>query len=221
MTDIVGNINAILEEIKPLKPNYPVTIIAVSKNQPSHAIETALQAGITHFGESYWQEAEKKIIALQHLPLTWHFIGDIQTNKCAAIGKSVDWVHSVSRLKIAQRLSDSRKNLPPLNVCIQVNLNKEPNKSGLAPGDVIAFIQQILSLPNIIIRGLMAIPQILTDTEKQYQNFLQLHALLLECNQSLELTLDTLSMGMSDDYLPAIKAGSTMVRIGRAIFGNR
>ncbi|MCW0218810.1 MAG: YggS family pyridoxal phosphate-dependent enzyme, partial [Prosthecobacter sp.] len=152
----------------------------------------------------------------------WHFTGPIQSNKAADIATHFDWVHSVDRLKIAALLSTHRpKDVPPLNVCIQVNLDHEASKSGVSAQDLPELALKVSSLPGLSLRGLMAIPAPSADEEAQYRGFLRLAHLQQQLNQDHHLALDTLSMGMSDDLIPAIRAGSTMVRIGRALFGER
>lgn len=204
------------------RPPGSVRLIAVSKGQPITAIEQAFIAGIRDFGENYWQEAQKKMNSLSHLPVHWHFIGPLQSNKTRAIAQQFSWVHSLDRHKIATQLSQHRPiNQPPINVCIQVNLDNEPNKSGVAILHLPELIKHANALPGIQLKGLMAIPKAESNPEVQYQSFLRLSHLLHDMNQQFNLTLDTLSMGMSDDLEAAIRAGSTMIRIGRAIFGER
>jgi PLP dependent protein len=204
------------------RPPEGVRLIAVSKGQNAEAIREAFAAGINDFGENYWQEAQRKMTDLCDLPLTWHFIGPIQSNKTAEISKHFNWVHSIDREKIARLLSRHRPpHLPPLNVCIQVNLDAEPSKSGIVAGELTVLARQVIELPGLRLRGLMAIPEAHNETQKQYDSLLRLATLLQETNQQLQSELDTLSMGMSDDLVPAIHAGSTLLRIGRAIFGER
>jgi pyridoxal phosphate enzyme (YggS family) len=199
-----------------------IHLVAVSKSQPISAIREAFNAGLTEFGENYWQEAHLKISNLQELPIIWHFIGPLQSNKTAEIAKNFSWVHSVFREKTAQLLSQHRPaHLPPLNVCIQVNLDKEPNKSGILEQEVNELAKYIHLLPNLKLRGLMAIPRPCQQNEQQYESLLRLTHLLKQLNQQSDYSLDTLSMGMSDDLTAAIAAGSTMLRIGRGIFGER
>jgi PLP dependent protein len=196
-----------------------IHLLAVSKNQTTHAIQSAFDAGIHDFGESYWQEAEAKQHALKHLPITWHFIGPIQSNKAKHIAAHFNWVHSLCREDIAKILSTKRPaSLPALNLCIQVNIDAETSKSGCSLDELIPLAKQILSYPNLRLRGLMAIPKKNTDTEAAYHTFLKLNQALDTLNNHLHLSLDTLSMGMSHDFIPAIRAGSTWVRIGRGIF---
>ena len=195
-----------------------VHLLAVSKTQPAEAIRQACQAGLHDFGENYLQEALEKQADLADLPLTWHFIGPIQSNKTKSIAEHFDWVHSVDRLKIAQRLSDQRpESLPPLNICLQVNVSGEASKSGCEPQDVPQLAQAIAALPRLRLRGLMAIPEPTDDPTEQRAAFARLRHLQAE----LQMDLDTLSMGMSQDLEAAIAEGATWVRIGTALFGAR
>lgn len=199
-----------------------ILLLAVAKGQSAKAIEEAFFAGIHHIGENYLQEAQEKMQQLAPLPLCWHFIGSIQKNKAEAIAKHFSWVHSISREKIAELLDLHRpSDLPPLNVCLQVNLDEEETKSGLNPAQVAPLAFALSQRPNLKLRGLMAIPKPHQGEEEQLNSFLRLRRLLNEVNQELGLTMDTLSMGMSDDWAPAIRAGSTILRVGRAIFGER
>lgn len=199
-----------------------VLLLAVSKQQSIHAITDAFKLGVTHFGESYYQEAQYKINALKDLAICWHFIGPIQSNKTKGIASHFSWVHSVNRQKIALLLNEHRaRHLEPLNVCIQVNLVDEESKSGITPTEASELAAAISQLPHLRLRGLMTIPPPQQDQQKQYDLFMQLNQLLHTLNQQLGLTMDTLSMGMSDDLVPAIKAGATIIRVGRAIFGER
>jgi pyridoxal phosphate enzyme (YggS family) len=194
----------------------------VSKGQTSPAIETAFQAGIRHFGENYVSELLQKITLLAKFSIQWHFIGALQSNKVSTIASQIQWIHSLDREKIAVLLSAHRSSkLPPLNVCIQVNLDKEEHKNGICSEDLFDFASFVTTLPNLHLRGLMMIPKPCSQPDLQYQSFLRLTQLLHQCNQRLPLHLDTLSMGMSQDYKAAIQAGSTMLRIGQAIFGKR
>jgi pyridoxal phosphate enzyme (YggS family) len=198
-----------------------ITLLAVSKVFPAAAVREAYEAGQLAFGESYVQEALDKIAALRDLPLEWHFIGPIQSNKTRAIAENFAWVHSVDRLKIAERLSAQRPPyLPPLNVCIQVNVSGEDSKSGVTPGEVLELAQAVARLPQLKLRGLMAIPAPAEGLEAQRRPFAQLRELMQQLNaQGLEL--DTLSMGMSHDLEAAVLEGATIVRVGSAIFGQR
>ncbi len=195
-----------------------VGLLAVSKAQPAAAIREAAEAGMRDFGENYLQEALDKQAELGELPLTWHFIGPIQSNKTKPIAEHFDWVHSVDRLKIAQRLSDQRPaELPPLNICLQVNVSGEASKSGCAPEELPQLAQAVAAMPRLRLRGLMCIPAPSEDPAEQRAAFARLRAL----RDELPLTLDTLSMGMSQDLEAAIAEGSTWVRIGTALFGAR
>jgi len=198
-----------------------VTLLAVSKTFGADAIEAAFAAGQIQFGENYIQEAVQKITALRHLPLVWHCIGPIQSNKTRLVAEHFDWVHTVDRLKIAQRLSEQRPvELPPLQVCIQVNVDSGPTKSGVAPEEVLALAQAVSKLPRLQLRGLMCIPEPAADFGAACSVFKRARGLFDALN-SAGLTLDTLSMGMSADLEAAIASGSTMVRVGSAIFGAR
>lgn len=202
-----------------------VKLLAVSKTCPPSAVLEAAKAGQLAFGENYEQEAIEKIKALREIapdmPLEWHFIGPIQSNKTRRIATYFDWVHSVDREKIAKRLSEQRPAfLPPLNICIQVNISDEESKSGLNPQDVLHLAQTISQLPNIKLRGLMAIPKEEKDPLKQREPFFKMKQLFNELQQK-GFDIDTLSMGMSADMDAAILEGSTLVRIGTAIFGAR
>lgn len=198
-----------------------VTLIAVSKTKPAVDIIAAYEAGQRCFGENYLQEAELKIAALTDYDIEWHFIGRIQSNKTASIARHFDWVHTVSKLKHAQRLNQQRPDqLPPLMVCIQLNLSGESSKSGITADELPELASQISKLPKLRLRGLMTMPAATADEQQQRAVFSQLKQLQLELQQQ-DLTLDTLSMGMSNDMQSAICEGATMVRVGTAIFGAR
>jgi pyridoxal phosphate enzyme (YggS family) len=204
---------------------HGVELLAVSKTFGADAVIAAAEAGQGAFGENYLQEALEKIAEVKatrpDLELEWHFIGPIQSNKTRPIAEHFDWVHSVDRLKIAQRLSEQRPaGLPPLNVCLQVNISGEASKSGVLPSETLAVAQAIAALPRLQLRGLMAIPEAVGDAEQQRLPFRQMHALLDQLRVE-GLKLDTLSMGMSGDMAAAIAEGATIVRIGSAIFGTR
>jgi PLP dependent protein len=207
-----------------LCPNvHPVTLLAVSKTQPPQAVREAAAAGQRAFGENYVQEALDKMAALADLrgQLEWHLIGPLQSNKTRAVAEAFDWVHSVDRLKIAQRLSEQRPDgLPPLNVCLQVNISGEASKSGLMPAEVAGVAHAVAGLPHLRLRGLMAIPEPAADFEAQREPHRALRV-LFERLQREGLPLDTLSMGMSADLEAAIAEGATIVRVGTAIFGER
>ena len=203
------------------RPPGAVRLLAVSKTQPVTAVAAMAAAGQTGFGENYVQEALDKMTELAALALEWHFIGPIQANKTRPIAERFAWVHSVDRLKLAERLSAQRPaSLPPLNVCLQVNIDREPTKHGLDPAEVSAIAAAVAVLPRLRLRGLMAIPAPTRDTAKQRNAF----RCLREACETLKadgLPLDTLSMGMSDDLEAAVFEGSTLVRVGTAIFGER
>lgn len=205
------------------RPVQSVTLLAVSKTFGAHAVRDAYNAGLRRFGENYVQEALEKIATLADLrtELEWHLIGPLQSNKTRIVAETFDWVHSVDRLKIAQRLSEQRPPaLPPLNVCLQVNISGEASKSGLAASEVAEVAQAVAALPRLRLRGLMAIPEPAGDLTAQRAPHRALHE-LLESLQAQGLALDTLSMGMSADLEAAVLEGATIVRIGSAIFGAR
>ncbi|MDK9688774.1 YggS family pyridoxal phosphate-dependent enzyme [Halomonas sp. LC1] len=200
------------------------TLLAVSKTKPAEMLREAWQHGQREFGENYLQEALDKQAALEDLDgIVWHFIGPLQSNKTRAVAEQFAWVHSVDRLKIAKRLSEQRPAaLPPLNVCLQVNISREASKSGVLPEDALALAQEIAALPGLALRGLMAIPAPAETLEAQRQPLAALRQLLEELQTALpEAPLDTLSMGMSDDLEAAVLEGATLVRLGTAIFGAR
>ncbi|MFO7188718.1 MAG: YggS family pyridoxal phosphate-dependent enzyme [Pseudomonadota bacterium] len=198
-----------------------IVLVAVSKGQSAEAIREAFAAGQRGFGESYVQEALGKMRELADLPIVWHFIGPIQSNKTRPVAESFDWVHSVDRLKIAERLSAQRPaERGPLNVCVQVNVSGEASKSGVAPEEAVALAKAVAALPRLALRGLMTIPEPTPDqalTRRRFETLAGIRAQL----RAEGLPLDTLSMGMSDDFELAVATGSTMVRIGTAIFGPR
>lgn len=203
------------------RPPEAVTLLAVSKTFGPQAVRETFAAGQTAFGENYIQEAVDKIVALADLPLEWHCIGPIQSNKTRLVAEHFDWAHSVDRLKIAQRLSEQRpKGAAPLNVCIQVNIDGGPTKAGVAPEDALALAQAVVALPNVRLRGIMTIPEPAIDFEAACAVHMRARALFDALNAA-GLVLDTLSMGMTGDLEAAIASGSTMVRIGTAIFGGR
>ncbi|UXL38871.1 YggS family pyridoxal phosphate-dependent enzyme [Pseudomonas fragi] len=223
MSTIAGNIAQVEARIRAaaLAVQRDVTsihLLAVSKTKPAAALREAYAAGVRDFGENYLQEARAKQVELADLPLCWHFIGPIQSNKTRDIAEYFAWVHSVDRLKIAQRLSEQRpEDLPPLNICIQVNVSGEASKSGCTPADLPALAAAISALPRVKLRGLMAIPEPTEDRTEQDAAFATVRTL----QESLNMGLDTLSMGMSHDLESAIAQGATWVRIGTALFGAR
>ena len=226
MTSISERLQAIQSRLRQAeteagRPLESVALIAVSKTQPADAIREAHAAGQRAFGENYLQESLKKIAELADLSLEWHFIGPIQSNKTRPIAENFAWVHGVDRLKIAQRLSDARPaGLPLLNICIEVNVSGEESKGGVEPNEVQALADAIVQLPGLKLRGLMAIPAPTNDIALQHQQFRMLRELMESLKQH-GLALDTLSMGMSEDFPAAIAEGATIVRIGTAIFGPR
>ena len=198
-----------------------VTLLAVSKTFPATAVAEAFRVGQRAFGENYIQEGVEKIAALRDLPIEWHCIGPIQSNKTRLVAEHFDWVHTVDRLKIAQRLSEQRpSDKAPLQVCIQVNVDAGENKSGVSPSDALALAQQVALLPGLRLRGLMCIPEPAPDFIASCAVFARARAVFDALNEE-GFDLDTLSMGMSADLDAAIQAGSSMVRVGSAIFGGR
>ncbi|MCP5285034.1 MAG: YggS family pyridoxal phosphate-dependent enzyme [Burkholderiaceae bacterium] len=200
-----------------------VTLLAVSKMQGPEAVRDAAAAGQRAFGENYVQEALDKMAALRDLPLQWHLIGPLQSNKTRVVAEAFDWVHSVDRLKIAQRLADQRPaHLAPLQLCLQVNVSGEASKSGVAPAELPALAAAVAALPSdrVRLRGLMAIPAPADTAAARRAPHRLLHE-LADALRAQGLPLDTLSMGMSDDLEDAVAEGSTLVRVGTAIFGRR
>ena len=230
MNTVQDNLLNIKNEIKKIAkecgrdPNT-IQLIAVSKTKPVEQIMEAINAGQLAFGENYVQEGIEKIQYFEkNMPnndLIWHFIGPLQSNKSKLVAEHFDWMHTIDRFKIAQRLSDQRPNhMAKLNVLIQVNISQETSKSGVKPEEVTELVKQIVALPNLNLRGLMAIPEIENDYDKQLNVFTKMQQLLYSLQKDYPF-MDTLSMGMSGDMPAAISAGSTMVRIGTAIFGAR
>ena len=223
MSTIAANISTLESRIRTAalaaqRAPDSVGLLAVSKTKPADAVREAYAAGLRDFGENYLQEALGKQAQLSDLPLCWHFIGPIQSNKTRAIAENFAWVHSVDRLKIAQRLSEQRpESLEPLNICIQVNVSGEASKSGCTPDDLPTLAAAISELPRLKLRGLMAIPEPTDDRDAQIAAFAAVRTL----QETLNLPLDTLSMGMSHDLEAAIAQGATWVRIGTALFGAR
>lgn len=205
------------------RPVQTVTLLAVSKTFGAEAVREAHAAGQRCFGENYVQEALEKITQLQSLrsSLEWHLIGPLQSNKTRVVAESFDWVHSVDRLKLAQRLSEQRpQHLPPLQLCLQVNISGETSKSGVSPSEVAGLARTVAALPRVRLRGLMAIPEPASDVAAQRAPHRALRE-LLEALREQGLALDTLSMGMSADLEAAIAEGATLVRVGTAVFGGR
>ncbi len=215
---IKQNLEKIHQTIKAFTPRH-IEVIAVSKKQSLAKIAAAFSDGQTQFGENYLQEALPKIKTFPD-DFVWHFIGPVQSNKTREIAENFQWVQTVDRIKIAQRLNDQRpEQLPPLNVLIQININDEESKSGLKPEEAAALAQEISKLPHLRLRGLMTIPMATQDEIIQRESFNAMHTLFQTLQQAYDI--DTLSMGMTSDYLIAIEEGATMVRIGTAIFGER
>ena len=198
-----------------------VHLLAVSKTKPAQDLREAYAAGLRDFGENYLQEALNKQALLQDLPIEWHFIGPIQSNKTQPIAQHFSWVHGVDRLKIAERLSAARPaELPPLQICLQVNVSHEESKSGISADEAYALATAVAQLPRLQLRGLMAIPAPTPDMELQRAQFRIVRALYDALRQQ-GIALDTLSIGMSEDFPVAIAEGATIVRVGSAIFGPR
>lgn len=226
MTTIARALQAVRQRIElaaaaASRPAQDVRLLAVSKTWPAAALREAWQAGQQAFGESYVQEALAKIETLRDLPVEWHFIGPLQSNKTRAVAQHFSWAHGVDRLKIAERLAQARTDdLPPLQICLQVNVSGETSKSGVAPAELSGLAHQVAALPHLTLRGLMAIPEPTQDVAQQRAQFRMLRELLEQLNAQ-GLHLDTLSMGMSHDLEAAIAEGATIVRVGSAIFGAR
>jgi pyridoxal phosphate enzyme (YggS family) len=226
MGTIAANLQAVYDRIQRAaraceRDPFGISLVAVSKNCPAHDIEAARAAGQIAFGESYAQEGVDKITRLAALGCEWHFIGPIQSNKTRAIAEHFQWVHGIDREKIAARLNDARPpHLSPLQVCIQVNVSGEATKRGVAAGEERSLARAIAAMPRLRLRGLMAIPEPTSDVRMQREQFRLLRQLRDELNAE-GYGLDTLSMGMSDDFEAAIAEGATIVRVGTAIFGPR
>ncbi|MGD9108163.1 MAG: YggS family pyridoxal phosphate-dependent enzyme [Gammaproteobacteria bacterium] len=226
MKNIAEQLKIIREKISQAEQKYhresgAVTLVAASKTRSVAEIAEAIKHGQMHFGENYLQEALPKIKALKNQNIIWHFIGPIQSNKTKLIAENFAWVETIEREKIAQRLNDQRpKNLPPLNVCIEVNLSEEATKSGVGQDEILPLAKKIKTMPHLKLRGLMSIPAPSHNFNEQRKVFHRLARALQQLNQQ-GFNLDTLSMGMSDDFEAAIAEGATIVRIGSAIFGPR
>lgn len=226
MSLIRDNLQAVLQRIDAAvaaagREPGSVRLLAVSKTWPAESVAEAYAAGQTAFGENQEQEAARKIAALGHLPIEWHFIGPIQSNKTRPIAERFAWVHAIDREKVARRLSDQRpESLGPLMVCVQVNISGEASKSGVAPDEALDLARRVAELPRLRLRGLMAVPAPSDDFTEQRLQFRKLKA-LYDSIRSAGVPLDTLSMGMSDDLEAAVMEGSTLVRVGTAIFGRR
>ncbi|MCU7939301.1 MAG: YggS family pyridoxal phosphate-dependent enzyme [gamma proteobacterium symbiont of Bathyaustriella thionipta] len=199
-----------------------ITLLAVSKRHSLEKIHALYELGQRHFGESYLQEALTKINTSPYSDIIWHFIGPIQSNKTKDIAQNFQWVHSVDRIKIARRLSaQSPDHSSPLNICLQINISQEVQKSGFSSSEIYTFMEEIINLPNLAVRGLMAIPEPTNNVTLQKKAFHQLKELMTQLNKEFKLNMDTLSMGMSNDLESAIAEGATIIRVGTALFGAR
>lgn len=225
-TDVQHNISAVDRRIRAAedaagRPTGCVSLLAVSKTKPPDQVREAYKSGLTAFGENYAQEMAEKAAALADLPLSWHFIGPIQSNKTALIAEVSDWVHSIDRLKVARRLSEQRpEDKAPLNVLVQINTSNEDSKSGVGADAAPELMAAINELPGLRLRGLMTIPAATTDQMAQREPFRQLRELMTRLSDPLP-QLDTLSMGMSGDLEAAVSEGANIVRVGTDIFGAR
>ena len=222
---ISENLSRIQQQIEQISAEYQrenVRLLAVSKTKPVQAIEEAIRADQCAFGENYVQEGVEKIAYFSgNKSLEWHFIGPLQSNKSRLVAEHFDWIQTVDRFKIAERLNDQRpEHLPPLNVLIQINISDESSKSGIQPEEMFSLAEKISQFPRLKLRGLMAIPKPESEPEQQKISLRKMKDLFNRLQQQFE-SVDTLSMGMSDDMASAIECGSTMVRIGTAIFGER
>ena len=222
---ISENLSRIQQQIEQISAEYQrenVRLLAVSKTKPVQVIEEAIRAGQCAFGENYVQEGVEKIACFSgNKSLEWHFIGPLQSNKSRLVAEHFDWIQTVDRFKIAERLNDQRpEHLPPLNVLIQINISDESSKSGIQPEEMFSLAEKISQFPRLKLRGLMAIPKPESEPEQQKIALRKMKDLFNRLQQRFE-GVDTLSMGMSDDMASAIECGSTMVRIGTAIFGER
>ena len=229
MSTILTNISQIKQNILEAASinNFgeKATLVAVSKGHSFGLIIEAFNAGIINFGENYLQEALDKKLHLERFAIQWHFLGPIQSNKCRLIAENFNWVHSVDRIKVMKLLNDFRpSNAPPLNICIQINSSGEDTKSGIGMNDAQSHLMDLVSalkeLPKLKLRGIMSIPSNTEDREKVIDEFKSMHVLYAKLKNQID-TVDTLSMGMSNDFKPAIEHGSNLVRIGTAIFGAR
>ena len=223
MSPIAANLQAVRRRISETLQGDSriVTLVAVSKSQGPEVVRTAHQAGCRDFGESYLQEALPKLAALSDLPITWHYIGHLQTNKARDIAARFDWVLGVDRAKAAAALDKARpQSRGPLNVCVQVNISDEATKGGVPPGQALVLAREVAAMPRLKLRGLMGMASATKDAQERRRQF----ALLRETAERIRaagIEMDTLSMGMSDDYTEALQEGANMIRIGTAIFGDR
>jgi len=223
MSPIAANLQAVRRRISETLQGDSriVTLVAVSKSKGPELVRTAHQAGCRDFGESYLQEALPKLAALSDLPITWHYIGHLQTNKARDIAARFDWVHGVDRTRAAAALAKARPgSAPPLNVCVQVNISDEATKGGVPPGQALVLAREVAAMPRLKLRGLMGMASATQDAQERRRQF----ALLRETAERIRaagIEMDTLSMGMSDDYTEALQEGANMIRIGTALFGER
>jgi PLP dependent protein len=224
--NLANNLAAVKQQIADIEQQHQrnrgdVCLVAASKTRSAQEIRTLAEQGQIHFGENYVQESIDKIAGFSDIQLVWHFIGPIQKNKTKLIAENFSWVHSIDRESVAIRLNSQRPSvLPALNICLQINIDNEASKSGITPTELLPLAKTIQQLPNLKLRGLMTIPSACQVYEQQTVAFQKMADLLGELQQN-DLDVDTLSMGMSDDFEAAIACGSTMVRIGKAIFGPR
>ncbi|MDA1339528.1 MAG: YggS family pyridoxal phosphate-dependent enzyme [Proteobacteria bacterium] len=221
MSKIKNNIKDIYNRLlKQSACNLDIKLLVVSKSQSVKNIEEAYDAGQRLFGENYLQEALEKIQQINKPKIEWHFIGPIQSNKCKLIAENFSWVQSIDRIKVASRINEYRESMPPINVCIQINISNELSKSGVQPHNLKAFINEMKSFRNLKLRGIMSIPSNTNNPDKLSEEFMELRKLYEEIKFS-DPDIDTLSMGMSNDYLIAVKYGATLIRVGSGIFGSR
>jgi pyridoxal phosphate enzyme (YggS family) len=223
MSPIAANLQAVRRRISETLQgdSRAVTIVAVSKSQGPDAVRAAHAAGCRDFGESYVQEALPKIAALADLPATWHYIGHLQTNKARDIAQRFDWVHGIDRVRVAAALAKARPDeRPALNVCVQVNISGEATKGGVDPAGAIDLAREVAAMPRLNLRGLMGMASATPDAHERRRQFARLRE-AADAIRAHGIAIDTLSMGMSDDFEDALKEGSTLVRIGTAIFGAR
>jgi PLP dependent protein len=221
MSKIKNNIKDIYNRLlKQSACNLDIKLLVVSKSQSVKNIEEAYDAGQRLFGENYLQEALEKIQQINKPKIEWHFIGPIQSNKCKLIAENFSWVQSIDRIKVASRINEYRESMPPINVCIQINISNELSKSGVQPHNLKAFINEMKSFRNLKLRGIMSIPSNTNSPDKLSEEFMELRKLYEEIKFS-DPAIDTLSMGMSNDYLIAVKYGATLIRVGSGIFGSR
>lgn len=225
-TNLASQLHAVQQRINQAcerfarKPNN-VQLIGASKTKPAADIRTLYNLGLMHFGENYLNEAITKQASLKDLDISWHFIGQIQSNKTKLIAENFNWVHGVDRFKIAKRLNEQCPIDKTLNLFLQINLDNETSKGGIAPEEAITLAKKLIELPNLSLRGLMALPQARNSFNEQKACFLTLKSLQTDINQALGIHMDSISAGMSNDLEAAIAAGSTMIRIGTDLFGAR